>query len=408
MTFLTAVNAPGEIRTNAISTETLNLLLALVHLSEISDPANGAYCQAEAALEFAARDDPAALKALAVSSSIGNWNAGAASTYAELRHRFEQAGLSRLDAAFTAAEHTGDAFVLPGMNLAHLNRLMVRAVTDSQLPEFRRLFKLLVELRRMDWTDKTSFGTAYRRFQPTQELIQAMANQMNRPWPADRARQDYRRTSQKIFQEYLDLNADQATTVQFNAQTEAYQTESKLRMADYTQYVSALNDLVFYNQVSGMLTFLLLTLLGSSGMFGVVSWQINHGKGLAKQWPPAPEFWLLALVVVAGSAAMTTHFLNALGAGVPVGPFLPEPDDRVASQLYLDSLGAIFVVFFMIFSARLAVLLNKWRGGQIPIRPWLTTRWLAVAFLISALVMAFSRNQLVAVISSRYQELTTA
>jgi hypothetical protein len=386
--------------TNFIPQASFNSLKRLTDLALMADSSNGAFWQAKAAIDFAAHDNTAATSALWTASSRTNWAAGSADLFAHLSRLSEQAGLSELDAASQAEGEDSFAASLQGQNRVFIDNQMVQAVRQGRPEQFARLFRLLVELRRTDWTDTSAFVyNAYRRFSPSDELTAAMAVPLKinlaTNWTSDYGRAKIIR--QQIFQDFLGKYADSATVARFNSRAEAYETEHRLRSQIRENDIESALRWMFPCQIAGVLSLLTLSLLSAAIMFEFVLWHLRTRTEPPGKWPCEPLFWILSVVTVTGSSLILTKFQHAIGVGITVG-FGPVEPPPIVNPLVLS-----FFCAFFVFSIGFLALLTEWKKGKLKAKPWKFPSLVAAAYLVSVVAMGFFRHQIVAEISARYQ-----
>ena len=393
MTLRQAAWSVDECDTNPMPPAMLKSCLFLAHTAERADPGNGAFWQAEAALDFAARDNADALSALWTAASLTNWDAGSANAFAYLIRLYQQAGLSQLDAVAHAGSEI-DQPEVPWQNSQFIQNQMVQAVRQEKPEQFSRLLQLLVELRRRDWADHhVRIANQYRVFPVGDDLVEPMAGPLKinlaTNWSFNY--EQSRVTVRQVFQTYLSKFGDPVTVAWFNGQTESYQTELRLRQQNN-------NSKIFYKwfagcQITGSFAMLMLSLLCVSLLFEAVVWNLNKQTRVPGFWPRDRGFWILSLFVVVGSALVLARFVSAIDPGIT---FEELPD-------FVSPLAAAFLLLLAACFTWLWLLLCSWRKGRLLAKPWRTCWCLALAYLISVLAMAFCRSQLVAEICSQYQ-----
>jgi hypothetical protein len=415
MTFLMAVRSTVTNSAHALSPEYLNSVRTMMRLARMTDPANGAYSQAEACFDFAVHDNQAALQALWTSCSNRNWTICLAATFSGYSSLFQRAGLSKLDAAVQAVRMAPfENSYFPQHNQKYLDGLMIQAVSDGKPQEFVKLLQLLVELRRADWSDKyPDIYNVYRRFRPSDRLVEAMAvplemnlatNWADLPYDQANHVDQVKAIRQRVFQGYLNRYADPVTVTVFNTQSESYQTESHLKNQIWELGSQSGSSFAIGSQVAGGSSLLLLSLLCSALMFNVIYWRLKRRAGQGRRWWCDPLFWILFLGAIFLNTVIFSSFLNLLKlADISA----PAKVIEIAKLFDIHPPGisapGIACFFFLFFSAGLAYRLRQWKRGRLQNSSWKAVRLFAVAYLVAILAMAFFRSQLVACAAAQYQ-----
>lgn len=387
MVFRLAQRSPAT-NSYALSPASMNSVWTMIQMARLNDPENGAYSQAEACYDFAIHDNKSAIQALWTSSSNRNWSIYLGSTFAGYTELFERVGLSKLDASIQAMRMGPyDGTYTDSRNQRFLDDLMIRSVQDGKPEEFARLFQLLVALRRADWLDKSPvINNAFRRFNPSGRLVEAMAKPLNiilaTNWTGP-PYEKYKLIRQQVFQAYLGRYADPVAMAVFNFQSESYEVEQRLK----AQIVENANPmaivLVIGTQVAGGASLLLVSLLCSAGLFTCLRWRQGTLIRAGNRWWRDPALWLLTLVTLLSCTEMLANLFHIIAlAGIDR---FPNPDPHW-----------VILILLVAISLLLAFRLIKWPRAKTQMKSWKTFQFFAWAYLISIIAMAFFRTQIVA------------
>lgn len=387
--------------TNVMPEATFNWQQHLIHLAQEADPTNGAFWQAEAAIDFAVHDNAAAIRALETAANLTNWDAGSAGGFARLSHLLELSGLSELDAAdraYVGAVFTADE--IQGQNRIFIDNQMVQAVNRGEPEQFVKLLRLLVELRRMDWSDHSAdTHNAYRNISPSHELIDAMAVPLKinlaTNWTSDFPMSKSIR--RQVFQKYLSQYADPVTVATFNSQAKSYELERRLRFQIAERDDDSVGWWSGWCRATGTSSLFFLSLVVASLLFEVIIWHLKHRADSLRRWPRELKFWVLSLVVITCSSLVLIQFARAIGAGEPDG-FGEEESPSIVGPIF-----AGFFLAFFVFSGWLLGLVMDWVSAKQSIKPWKVTRFLICVYLVCIIAVACCRDQCVAAIASAFQ-----
>ncbi|MEI6196437.1 MAG: hypothetical protein WCS42_19125, partial [Verrucomicrobiota bacterium] len=389
---LNPTNLPA---TNAIALAAMKNARHAIQIAQTTYLTNGALWVAEAAVCFTERKDQAGLEALQIAVTNLNWSADSANAYSKIAELFENAGLSKLDAANEANNQLPDgaALSIQGNCMRAIHRLMIAAIQDKDEHRFSMLLKLLVNLRRATWSDKGDIiHNSFRRFFGDDDLVKAMAKQLGRnPLPeSDNATYEIRRQMRsQIFQDYINLYADQKTVAIFQTQGEDFATEKSLRSEIRELRWRAMMWPWIFSTISGVLSLLALSLFVIALLFEIVLLTLRKFSCQLGKLPKRRVFWIIASWVSIACTAVFANFL--IGSGIDskggFGPVEPPP-------LISPTLQEVLIALFLC-CAWLGALLLDWKRSKVPLKPWLAPLFFAFAYLVSVFAMAYFRFETV-------------
>ena len=370
-----------------------------VQLAQSVDSTNGALSLAEAVLYFGEQRDEVALAALRLAATNGDWNAHTEKSFGYIVKLFENAGLSRLDAAIEAnfQAPSYSVLALQGMIRRQLERLMIMAVTNRNDRRFSELLGILVELRKAEWADKdTLFANSFRYFSFPDDLINAMTARLGQdPLPESKEFsvaifEKQRTLRRQVFHDFLAKHADGQVATAFLAQTSTVKTEKKLRRQINEAHFQAFLWPGVGSSAAGAMALFLLSLLVIGVLCGLPFVWLKRSGNTHGQWPRSISFWMASALVLVISIALFCNFLFAIGiySKVGFGPAEPPP----ALSPFVQALLLSFVLCAVLFGG----LLGSWKASKTPVKLGPPILFLADAYCMAVLVAAFFRDRLVA------------
>lgn len=400
-----AAQAGGETNESGISKRALafaEIALPLVRHAQSVEPTNGTYWLAEAAVQFARKDDAAALAALRIAASNNVWRADMENTFTNMISLFLKAGLSKLDAVTAAnlLSPTTSTLWLQTVIRHNFGRLMEAAVRRSDDEEFNRLFQLLVELRRASWDERSfEFLNMFRNSLSRDGLEDAMAVRIGIVIPPEPDRYDAEsRIREKLrsqaFQDYLNRYGTVETFARFRGQADGNNTIRSLRKQLVRVHTDSLMLKWAISSTMGLFASLVLALL----IVGVLSELPFLGlQGSARAfgyWPCGWRFWLTTVAAVALGTFVFTDVQLGLGLYTRGGLQLVSEPEHMSPrcEAFITAL-VICVIWF-------AALLSVRRTSKKPIHTWPFVIGLAALYCIVVIVAGIFRERTVEIVQS--------
>ncbi len=389
--------------TNESATALREVVLQLVRHAQSVDPTNGAHWLAEAALQFAAKDDVAALTSLRSAASNKVWQADTENTFTHMTRLFVEAGFSKLDAAAVAnnLSPTTYAMTLQTPIRRNMARLMESAVRERDDEEFNRLFQLLVSLRQARWDEKNHmFDQSLPLFHLTDELVDAMAVRVGTTMPAVLGPDEpdtsdaRRRLRQQVFQNFLDRYDDAQTVARYRGQSDSNDVIKSLRRELSRSHTRSLGYSWAMSTVAGMVAVLMLALLAVFILTELPFLWLRKGREAFGCWPRNWKFWLTVIAAVALGTFVFTEAQLAMGLHSIVGFRIdPEPEGMSAESVSLATALFLCVTWF-------AVLLSARKLSKKPMNSWLVIAGIAATYCTLTIVAGLLREQTVELIKS--------
>jgi hypothetical protein len=398
---IASLNSTNYPITNTAALSFLKNTHATIHLAQTVNATNGALWLAEACVDFDEGRDEAALVALKYAATNRNWNATSATEFSHINKLLLKSGLPPVDAAIAAhSQSCGlDVLGIQGKNLRNLERLLTAAVNNKNEPAFSGLLQLLVELRRAEWSDKNmEIRNNFRRSQLDDELIDAMAKQMENPLMSNTNHMGYqqrREIQKKVAQDYIRQHSDMGTVASFIAQNECHVTERTLRSRLSEMKFRSLIWAGVWSSLYGIIAAFSLSSLVITLLFAPLICSLQKIPAGVDFFPRSTTFWTMAFVAVFASSLIFVNFWAAVGLDntVGFGPAEPSPLINPMLQIFLVSSGLLGFI--------LATSIVDWKRKKLTSKSWKhLALYSAMAYLICIFAMAFFRSQAVDEITS--------
>ncbi len=387
------LNCVGD--SSVTNKEDLKFARELLDLAKQKDENNGGLWLAEAALNFKEGKDDPAWTALEISASVKtNWVADTPEEFGYCASLFEQAGLSKLDAAVEAnwrSSHLGLVYV-QGQIMREIGDCMVSAVQTTNDARFCEILSHVLDLGRIEWvTRNQTTQNTFANFRPDDDLINAMRKRLGEPQLSeDFATRQEQRAS--ILLKFVDRLPDQKVAGRLLGRWDASKSLKELR-GQRSQLLLRKNMLLeAFVSMAGGLSVITLILLASLVLQLLPFEWLRRSGGIYGIWPNRLRFWIFSVCALIAAGYVCTIGFFRLGLFNEVGfPSVERSELNPLAKALI--LSVILSVFWF------AALILGWKTAKKSFNPSPAIILLAFVYLGSIAVMAYFRLQAAQAIS---------
>jgi hypothetical protein len=364
----------------------------IIKIAEAAQPDNGALWLAEALFRFDQHHDEAAVAALELAVKKTNWMTSNKQNFEHLTALYQDAGLSQLDATLAAnlASCENPLQMIQMKLKSNLSGLMVAAIDSSNDDEFLNLLTLLVDLRKIDWKDGSTFlRNTFGWFGADDELFEAMRKRLG---VESQTFSDYSKERifrEEVFRDYLARQTNQMIVGRFWGQADLAVTEKNLRGQMQGGFLFR-REMIAASSVSlsGFSTALFLYVLFIVILPALPLIWLRRVGEIHGSWPKRPAFWVLMMASTTIGVVIGIRFFLNLGMFSEVGLML-ETSKEMSPLLKSILLSLLLCGCFSL------IRIVGWKVAKESANPKYDFMVLGCVYLAGIIAMAYFRSELV-------------